>query len=211
MFGNYRGLYEQSIDQFQRELNLAGSPSGMVDDPEARPAQDVHGQSEGGQVEGVKELGAELQGCGLRVRAAAKGGVFDQSHVEIVKARAPESVSSQGSEAALVWPGAARNVNGDGKERGIVVAPAKVVFPNRAAGGEIRRRDLIRPVTAPRAHAGLLNPGINRKRRAAGEGGDVQYLPARGDPRSQGVEKAHTVERQRLDGARREYLCDVKG
>ena len=115
---------EGSEDHFQRELNLAGSSCGMIDDPEARTPQNVHGQPEVHQVESVEELGAELQGGGLGPRSAAQRGVFDQSHVEIVKTRSKESVSSQRSEAALVGPGAARNVDRDGKKGGVVVAPA---------------------------------------------------------------------------------------
>src|ERR1039458_6455150 len=74
------GFGEESVNQFKRELNLSGSPGGMINDPEARTAHDVHGRSEGHQVEGVEELGTELNDGGLRTRPAAQSGVFDQCH-----------------------------------------------------------------------------------------------------------------------------------
>ena len=203
---------KKSEDQFQRELNLAGSSRGVIDDAETRTAQNVHGQPEVHQVEGVEELGAELQGGGLGPRAAAQRGVFDQSHVEIVIIRATEGVSSQGSEAALVGSGAARNVNGDGKEGGVVGAPAEVVLPNRASSGEVRNRDLIGPVRPRRSHAGLLNPGINRKRRAGGEGRNVEDLPAlESSFFPKGRRKSTRSQRQDLNDAGRKRLSYVKG
>ncbi len=63
--------FEVSEDQFQRELNLAGSAGGMIDDPEARTVHDVYWKPEVYQVEGVEELGSELQGRGLGTRPAA--------------------------------------------------------------------------------------------------------------------------------------------
>ena len=183
----------------------------MINDTKARTAQDVYGQAEGHEVEGVEELGAELQGRGLGTLAAAEGCILDQGEVEIMEARCAEGIPPQGSEAALVGPRAAGNANGDRKEGGVVGALAKVVLPNLAAGGEDRCTDLIGPVGAVGAHAGLLNPRIDRKGRAAGECGDVEHLPARGELSSQGAEKAHAVERQCLDHAGREHMRDVKG
>ncbi len=142
---------------------------------------------------------------------AAQGGVLDQGHVEIVKVRATEGVSSQGSEAALVGPGAARNIYGDGKKGGVVRTSAEVVLPDRAAGGEIRSRQLIGPVGSRRAHAGLLNAGIDGERRAGGERRDVEDLPARKEFLSQGPEKIQPFQRQHLNDARRKRLRHVKG
>ena len=114
--------------------------------PKPEPRKMFTGSPKFTRLKALKNSARNSRVVGSELRAAAQGGVFDQSHVEIVKARATEGVSSQGSEAALVGPGAAGNVNGDGKEGGVVVAPAEVVLPNRAAGGEIRNRDLVGPV-----------------------------------------------------------------
>ena len=128
-----------SEDQFQRELNLAGSPGGMIDKPEARAAQDIHGQREVDQVKGVEELTPKLQREGFRAGAAAQGGIFDQGEIEIVQGGAAEGIAPQGSEASQVGAGPPGDANRDGEERGIISALAEIILTNGSRGGKDRR------------------------------------------------------------------------
>ena len=58
-------------------------------------------------------------------------------------------------------------MDGNGEEiGGVVGALAEVVFADFARGGEMRRGDLIGPVDAVGARAGLLNAGVDGEGRA---------------------------------------------
>ena len=59
-------------------------------------------------------------------------------------------------------------------------------------------------VGSARSDTGLLHSGIDRKRRAAGESGDVQELPASSKSSSQRTQKADMIERQHLDQTKAE-------
>ena len=65
-------------------------------------------------------------------------------------------------------------------------------------------------VRAARSHAGLLHSGINRKRRSAGQRGDIQKLPASGQCSSQRPQKPNSIERQHLDQAEGERVSRVE-
>ena len=145
----------------------------MVDQSKARAPQDIHWQSEVDQVKSVEGFCAKLQGRRLGTGAAAEGRILDQGKIEIVHAWTAERIATQRSEASRIRPGPTGNINRNREERGIVSAPAEIIFANRPAGGKNRNSDLIRPVASPRAQAGLLNSGIDREWRTAGEGRDV--------------------------------------
>jgi hypothetical protein len=108
----------------------------MVDQSEARAPQDIHRQSEVDQVKSVEEFSAKLQGRRLGTRAAAEGRILDQGEIEIVHARTAERIAAQRSEASRIGPGPPGNINRDREERGVVSAPAEIIFANRPAGGK---------------------------------------------------------------------------
>src|SRR6185312_4476239 len=96
-------------------------------------------------------------------------------------------------------------------ERGIVGAEAEVVFATPCGpvrGGEMRITDLIGPVASVGAGASLLNARVDGERRAAGEGGDAQQFPARGE-RVRGSGKG-TLEAQVLRRTDGERVGDVE-
>ena len=69
--------------------------------------------------------------------AAAEGRVFDEGEVVVVVGGAAEAVAAEGAEDALVGPGAAGDVDGDGEEvGGVVCAFAEVVLAVLARGGD---------------------------------------------------------------------------
>ena len=51
------------------------------------------------------------------------------------------------------------------------------------------------------SHSGLLHSRVHGERRAAGQRGDIQELPAPGESSSQRPQKTYMVERQDLDHA----------
>src|SRR5882724_3779450 len=167
-----------SVNQLQRELDLAGGSGGFADDPESASPQDVGRQSKVHQVEHVKKLSAKFHGAEFRVATAAEGGVLDQGHVVLLKAGTAERVASQGAEAAVVGSGAAGNIDWNIEERGVVGALPEIVLAHRAAGGEVRLLHQVGPVGSTRPHSGLLNSGVHGERRPTGEGCDIQELPA---------------------------------
>jgi hypothetical protein len=92
---------------------LARGAGGFADDAKSAAADEIRRKSEIDHVEDIEKLGAELEGPQLRVSAMAKGCVFDQSHIEIAKTGAAESVATKRAEAAMIRSGAAGNVNRD--------------------------------------------------------------------------------------------------
>ena len=85
-------------------------------------------------VEDVEELGTELDGSEFRAAPAAEGRVFNQSHVEVVKAGASKRAAAKCSEAAVVRSGAVCEIDGDVEKGSVVVAAAEVVGSHSAAG-----------------------------------------------------------------------------
>ena len=61
-------------------------------------------------------------------------GVFDHCEIEVMEAGAAESVAPQRSEAALVGPSPAWNVDWNIEEGRVVRAQSEIVFAHGAAG-----------------------------------------------------------------------------
>src|SRR5207247_10234407 len=70
---------------------------------------------------------------------------------------------------------------------------------------------LVRPVSAIRTRACLLNSRIDRERRSACQSGNVQELPAGCGFLSQRPQKVNSVQRERLEQAESKYMRHVKG
>ena len=190
-----------SIEQLEGDLDLARGRSGLADDAEARANQDVGRQSKVNEVKNIEKLGAELERDGFKPTAVGKLCILGQRHVEVVKTGPPKGIAAKGPEPSLVGACPFRQMEGNGKERGIRVAEPEVVFADFAASGESRLTQLVRAVGAVYTHAGLLHPRVNRKGQAAGEGCDVQELPAGSELAAQWPQKAKAVEGQLLDEA----------
>src|SRR5215469_8533152 len=101
-----------------------------MDQAEAGAEYDVGGQAKINQIEHIEKLAAELQ----LQSVTEQRRFFDQGDVKIVKCRTAKSIPAQRAESALIGAAASGHVNGDGEERRIFRAEAKIVFSHGAAG-----------------------------------------------------------------------------
>ena len=90
---------------------------------------------------------------------------------------------------AVVRAAAVGEVDGDVEERGVVEALAEVVFADFAGSREGGFGDLVGPVSAFAAVAGLLDAGVDGEGRATGDAGNAEEFPAAGDFDGDGVEE----------------------
>ena len=118
--------------------------------------------------------------------------------------------ATQRPEPSLVGTCPIRQVDGDGKERGVRAAEPEIVFADFTMRGENRAPHLVRPVGAVQAHAGLLHPRVNSERQAAHQRGNVQKLPAGSHLPPQGPQKANPIEGQNLDEAEGHRVRDIE-
>ena len=182
----------------------------MANHAEAGAPHDIRGQSEIDQVENVEELAPELQGCRLTRAAMAERRVLDQRHVKAVESRTVESIAPQRSESPLIGSCATGHADGDEEKRGIVAALPEVILSNRPTCGENRLPHLIGPVGVQGSRAGLLHAGVNRERRAAGQGADVQQFPTGRHMATQPAQEVQPVKGQRLDHVDRQNVPGIK-
>ena len=83
---------------------LPRRPGGSADHPESGPEHDIRRKAEVHDVEGVEDLGAELQYDALRIRPDAYRRVLDQRQIDIVKRRAPECIRPSVPNLPLFGP-----------------------------------------------------------------------------------------------------------
>src|ERR1035438_8406869 len=149
----------RSVDQFKRELYLTGTAGGLADLTEAGAGEYVGGRTHVDDIEEVEELAAELEVHKFSsAPPPAEGRAFDEREIVVIKGRPSKGIATQSSEAALVGARAASHVDGDGEVvHCIVDAFAKVILTVLARGGEMRLGDLVGPIDAIGAGAGLLD------------------------------------------------------
>src|SRR5580704_7265896 len=140
----------------------------------------------------------------------SKRSVFDQRKIEIVKVGAAKYVAPQSSEAPVIRPSPARNIDWNIEEGSVVRALAEIIVAHRPAGGEMRQCDQIRPVGSARSGTGLLDSRIHREWRAGSQRRNIQKLPSTGDRPSQRPQKTDVVERQNLNHAGGKYMRHVE-
>src|SRR5215472_8834161 len=157
----------------------------------------------------LKKLSSELDTNHFIPTTAAKSSFLEQRQVEIVKRGTPKCVAPERAQPSAVRTSASRHVDGDEKERAICRATAKIVFSNRAPGGERRRADLVRSIRLSGSEARLLDSREHCERRAARKRGDIEQLPARGHL-SQGMQRGNAVEGKVLDEAGREDVSKLE-
>src|SRR5262249_16566554 len=153
----------------------------------------VRWQSEIYHVEQIKEFRAELKNAEFIFPSPAKRSVLDQRKVELMKRRPTKCIAAQRTKPPLIRPSPSRTIHWDKKERSVFPSPPKIIFAPRSARRKIRLRDKIWPVHTVRAHARLLNPRKNRKRRSTRKRRHIQQLPARRQPLSKRLKKAHAI------------------
>ena len=168
------------INQLERKLDLPRSAGDPADLAESRTGEDVGWQAHVDDVEQVEELSTKLQVHQLgSVPAAAKGGVFDERKVKVVKGWPAESIAAQRAKPTLIRSRSSTDVNGDGKEiRRVVCSVTKIVFTRFARGGELRCGDLVRAVDAVGSIARLLYAGVDGEWVPLADAGDAQHLPS---------------------------------
>ena|SRR6266481_4042498 len=100
-----------SINQFQRELDLTRRPGCSTDESEAAAADRIGGQSKIDNVEDVEKLGAKLNYTQFPAASVSKRSVLDQRHVELMKAWSAKSIAPQRSKPAMIRARASRDVD----------------------------------------------------------------------------------------------------
>src|SRR5437660_9558930 len=105
-------LSHNSVDDFQRELNLPRRPRGFADDPEPAPVHNVRRQPKIHDIKDVEELCAKLERSHFRIATMAERCVFNERKIEVVKCGPTECVAPKSAETPAMRPGSSRNLDG---------------------------------------------------------------------------------------------------
>jgi len=113
---------QTSVNQFERELNLARRPCRLADNSKAAAAHNVGRQSKIHNIKDVEELRAKFKDPQLALTATPKRRVFDQGHIKVAEARSSKRVAAQRAKAAAIGACPASHIDRNGKERTVVRA-----------------------------------------------------------------------------------------
>ena len=91
-----------SVDQFQRELNLARIARRLADDAEAAAADDVRRYAKIHGVEHVEEFSAKFHRPEFCVSAMAEWSIFHHREIDIVKTRSAEGIAPQRAQPPVI-------------------------------------------------------------------------------------------------------------
>ena len=92
--------YRQKVS-FSENCNWRDVPFVLEITPKPVPRTTFAGRPKLTRLKTLKNSRSELQGGGFARAPPAEGGVFNQSHIEVLVWRAPESVASKGSQPAI--------------------------------------------------------------------------------------------------------------
>ena len=106
----------------------------MVDNSKAGPANDVRRKSEIDEVEGIKELSAELKRDHLTPPAPPHLSIFYEGRVEVPITWSPKGVPAETPKTSLIWPRTPRNADREAEECSVVGSLTEVVLANCPAG-----------------------------------------------------------------------------